>query len=70
VTWDDWGYQNDYDGEIRRDELVAGLEPLSFERRRYESVLSDAAEKVRAIGPPPSWPRSWLLGNLRRRRRS
>ena len=45
VTWADWAYQNNYDGEVT---LVESLPRGSFERSAYERTLRSLLRRLGA----------------------
>jgi hypothetical protein len=47
VVWSDFGYQNDYEPEISRDDYE-DVGPFEFDRDQYESALLDAVAQLKS----------------------
>jgi hypothetical protein len=45
VTWSDWGWQKDYEDEVRRGPLSA-FPALMFDRAEYEAILGDVLGRI------------------------
>lgn len=59
VVWKDFGFENDYEEDIRLDKYKH-IGPYTFDRKEYESALLRAVDNLKQHGSTPSENVSWL----------